>query len=138
MSINAGQQYHSNQVHYLRKAITFADNGLTVSLGWVPAKAMVLRGGVVVETAFNGNSSNVLDIGFRNAGDGTTADPDEYATDLALGTAGVIVADEMATAADAYLPLGAEITASVVSTAAASAGSGYVWVEYLAFNGDPT
>lgn len=131
MSVNTGQIFHTKQIHFLRKKITYTDDGDVVSLGWVPEKSSIIRGGVVVLTAFDGNSSNVLDIGFRNAGDGTTADPDEYATDLALGTAGVIAADEMATAADAHLPGGAEITCSVTATASASAGEGYVWVEYI-------
>ena len=137
MSVESGQQYHQNVTHFLRKAITFGDDGAVVSLGWLPAKAAVIRGGAVVSTAFNAGSGNILDIGFRAAGDGTTADPDEYATDLALGTAGVIVADEMATAADAYLPEGAEITCSpALSGTAATEGAAVVWVEYIVDNSD--
>lgn len=132
MSLNDAREYHTAQVHYLRKAITYADNGTTVSLGWVPAGAEIIRAGVNVHTAFNGNSSNVLDIGYRNGGNSETDDTDEYATDLALGTAGVIVADELATAAVNFFPAGAEIVAPVVSTASASAGAATVWVEYLA------
>lgn len=134
MSIHDAQQYHSNQTHFLRKAIAYTDNGTTVSLGWVPAGAAIIRAGVNVYTAFNGNSSNVLDIGYRNGGNSETDDTDEYATDLALGTAGVIVADELATAAVNYFPNGAEIVAPVVSTASASAGAGIVWVEYTVDN----
>lgn len=118
------QEYHTNQVHYLRKKITFADAGTTVSLGYVPANSVVLRGGVVVQTAFNGDTSNILDIG-------TAADTDGFATDIALGTIGVIVADEMATSNDAYCSADTELVAVVVSTASASAGVGYVWVEYV-------
>ena len=83
-------------------------------------------------TAFNAGTANVLDIGFRNAGDGTADDLDEFATDLALGTEGVISADEMATAGDAVMVSGAEITCSVDLTGtAATAGAGKVWVEYI-------
>jgi len=134
MSVNDGQAYHTNQVHYLRKAITYADGGTTVSLGWVPAGASVIRAGVNVNTAFNGDSSNILDIGYRNGGNSETDDTDEFATDLALGTAGVIVADEMATAAVTTFAGGAEIVAPVVSTASASAGAGVVWVEFIVDN----
>lgn len=135
MTIESAQQYHTNQVHFLRAAITFSDDGSVVSLGWVPAEASILRGGVVVSTAFNAGTSNVLDIGFRNAGDGTSDDADEFATDLALGTEGVIDTDAMATAGDAYFPEGAEITCSpALSGTAATAGAGQVWVEYIVDN----
>ena len=134
MSTFSGQCYHQNMVHYLRAEVGFADDGDTISLGWVPEKSAILRGGVVVSTAFDSGTSDVLDIGFRNAGDGTTADPDDYATDLDLTTVGVIVADAIATATG-YHAEGAEITAAYVSAGTApTAGSAYVWVEYLADN----
>lgn len=133
MSIHDAQQYHTNQVHYLRADIAYTDDGSTVSLGWVPAGATVIGGGVVVATAFDGDTTNAVDIGFRNAGDGTTADPDDYATALALGTVGIIEADALATATG-YHAKGAEITAAVTSTASATAGSGYVYVTYLVGN----
>lgn len=115
----------SQTVHYLRKKITFADSA-AVTVGVVPANAIVLRGGVVVATAFNAGTSNVLDIG-------TSSDDDGFATDLALGTIGVIVADEMATSNDMG-PMSADTTiiATYAQTGtAATAGEGYVWVEYL-------
>jgi hypothetical protein len=134
MSIYDAQQFHTNQTHFLRKAIAYTDNGSTLSMGWVPPGAAVIGAGVNVYTAFNGNSSNVLDIGYRNGGNSETDDTDEYATDIALGTAGVIVADELATAAVNYFANGAEIVAVVVSTASASAGAGIVWLEYTVAN----
>lgn len=126
---DTARAYHTHQVHYLRKRITYADNGSTITLGKIPPYATVIRGGVVVVEAFNGNSSNILDIGTSDDGDG-------FATDLALGTVGVIVADEMATTNDQYLATTQTITCDVVSTASASAGIGYVWVEYLIADGD--
>lgn len=121
----AAREYHTAQVHYLYKDITYADNGQTLSLGFVPAGATVIRGGVVVSTAFNGNSANTLDIG-------TAADTDGFATALALGTIGVIAMDELATSNDCG-PYAAdtELKCVVTSTASASAGAGRVWVEYL-------
>jgi len=135
MTLETAQQYHTNQVHFLRTTVSYTDDGATLSLGWVPANASIVRGGVVVLTAFDSGTSDVLDIGFRNAGDGTTLDADEYATDLDLTTAGVIAADEMATAADAHHPEGAEITCAYTSAGTApTAGTGYVWVEYIVDN----
>lgn len=134
MSVNDAKQYHTDQVHFLRKAITFADDGETVSLGWLPAGATVIRGGAAVTTAFDGDTTNDVDLGFRNAGDGTADDTDEFGTSLALGTAGVIVADEMATAGDNTFPEGAEVVGVVVSTASATAGAAVLFVEYIVDN----
>lgn len=120
-----GQAYYTNQVHYLALAVTFADNGLVKTLGTVPAGAVVIRGGVAVSTAFNAGSTNVIDIG-------TSADDDGFATDLALGTIGVIVADEMATSDDFYSTSDITVTATIaLSGTAATAGAGVVWVEYI-------
>lgn len=120
--------YHTHQVHYLRKKITFADAGTTVTIGKLPAYSTVIRAGVVVTTAFNGDSSNILDIG-------VTGNTDDFATDIALGTVGVIAADDMATATSAYNTADIDAVAVVVSTASADAGVGYVFVEYLVEDG---
>lgn len=120
------RQYHTAQVHYLRKAIAYTDGATaTVTVGVIPAGSVVLRGGVAVTTAFNAGTSNVLDIGTSDDGDG-------FATDIALGTIGVIVADEMATSNDMYVTADTTITATLaLSGTAASAGAGFVWVEYM-------
>lgn len=120
----ASRHYHTHQVHYLYKSIAYTDNGSTLDMGYVPAGAYVVRGGVIVTTAFDGNSSNVLDIG-------TSSDTNGFATALALGTIGVISADEMATTNDAYCSADTLIQCVVTSTASATAGAGMVWVEYI-------
>tara|TARA_R110000822_G_scaffold30340_10_gene88472 strand:+ start:137 stop:514 length:378 start_codon:yes stop_codon:yes gene_type:complete len=120
----SGQQYHQNMVHFLKKEITFADAGTTVTVGTLPANSVVLRGGVAVTVAFDGDTTNTLDIG-------TVADPNGFATVLALGTIGNIVADEMATSDDALVTVATAVTAAVVSTASAAAGTAYIWVEYV-------
>lgn len=112
--------------HVISKDFTFADNGLTLELGYVPVGATVIRGGVVVSTAFNAGTGNVLDIG-------TAADPDGFATDLALGTIGVIAADEMATTNDAG-PFTSDtqiVCVPALSGTAATAGVGRAWVEFI-------
>jgi hypothetical protein len=119
------RDYSTSQVHYLSKAFTYADDGSTLTLGWVPAGGRVIRGGVVVSTAFDAGSTNVLDIG-------TAADTDGFATDLALGTIGVIATDEMATTNDAYCSADTEIQCVVDLTGtAATAGVGLAWVEFI-------
>lgn len=121
----AAREYHTAQVHYLTRAFTYADDGLALSMGFIPAGAYVIRGGVCVKTAFNAGSTNVLDIG-------TVADDDGFATDLALGTVGVIAADEMATTNDFYVTVDTEIKCTVDLTGtAATTGAGLAFIEYI-------
>ena len=123
---DAGQLYHTNQVKYLAKSISWADgNAKVYTLGILPPRAAVIRAGVVVTTAFNSGTNNFLDIG-------TSGDDDGFATDLALGTVGVIVADEMATTNDAYSTSASTIIATVSLTGTqATTGAGVAWVEYI-------
>ena len=58
----AGQQYETNQVHFVRKNITFADIGTTISVGWVPPKATMIRGGVHITTAFDAGAKTLDDV----------------------------------------------------------------------------
>lgn len=123
------RDFQKQMVHYLRKGFTYANDGETLTVGVVPAGAVVIRAGVVVSTAFDAGTNNVLDIG-------TAADTDGFATDLALGTIGVIVADEMATTNDAG-PYASDTTIQAVvdlTGTAATAGVGTIWVEYIPDN----
>lgn len=114
-------------VQYIATRVTFADNGVAKVVGVIPAGSLVLRAVAIVSTAFNAGTSNVLDIG-------TSGDDDGFATDLALGTIGNIVADEMATTNDqGPLASNTTITATVaLSGTAATAGVATVVVEYIA------
>lgn len=64
-------------VQYLRKDITFADNGIVKTLGKIPAGSLILKpiSGLQIVTAFNAGTNNFIDIG-------TTADDDLFGTDL--------------------------------------------------------
>jgi len=131
----AGQQYEQNVVHVLRKPVAIGDDDNVVSLGWIPEGANVIRGGVHVQTAFNSATTDVLDIGFRNAPGGETDDPNAYATVITMAAVGVIAADEMTATTAIDLTLGAEITFSYTATGtAATTGNGIVWVEYIVDN----
>jgi hypothetical protein len=134
MSVNDAQQYHTNQVHFLRKTVAYTDSS-AVSLGWLPAGAVVIDGAAVVTTAFNAATTNTMDIGFRNAGDGTSDDTDEFMSAVAVGSVGQKAADDLATAGDLLFPSGAEIVATYAqSGTAATAGSAVVWVAYIVDN----
>jgi len=125
---NQGQAYHTNQVHYLAKTITFADDGDTVVVGYLPPGAVVIPGisGIAVNTIFNGGSTNTCDIGI-------TGSTTKYASALALGTLGWIELDVITESSGTALATTAEeeVIATVVSTASASTGSATVIVAYV-------
>ncbi len=116
----------------LRCAISYTD-GATKNyvVGTVPAGAVVIRGTVVVTTAFNWGTNNLIDVG-------PAADPDGFATIMTLLTIGNVPLDEMATTNDqgAYT-VDTIIYAQMQCTGtAASAGAGFVIIEYVENLGD--
>ncbi len=124
---SSARKYHTQQTHYLVAEYAYSDltSGTAVTLGTVPADCIIMDAGVVVETAFNSATSDVLDIG-------TSADGDGFATDLDLTTAGKIVADELATSDDLTPTADTDITfAWTGSGTAPSAGVIHVYVTYL-------
>lgn len=121
---DAGQEYHTDQVHYFCKKITYLDAGTTVTVGTLPPKAAVIGAEVVVFTAFTGDATNTVDIGVSDDGE-------DFASNLALGTKGVIRDDEIATALYAYSASSRDVQAVVVSTANPGAGEALVVVRYV-------
>ena len=116
--------YETQQIHFLRKDFTFADDGLTLTVGKLPAGSVILKSisGVHVSTVFNAGTTNVLDVG-------TEADGDLYGTDLALGTVGPVALDE---AVSYYVSSDTVITATVDLTGtAATTGVGQVVIAYI-------
>lgn len=119
------RQYHQQVVHFLRKSITFANNGKAVTVGKIPAGSLILRpvSGVHVTTAFNAGSTNVLDIG-------SSDNDDLFGTDLALGTTTFVPVDE--TVGGFLVASDTTITATVaLSGTAATAGAGEVVIAYI-------
>lgn len=125
---DAGQEYIHNTVHYLAKTITYADNGKTVTVGTIPAGAVIIPGlcGVAVNVVFNGDATNTVDVGIS----GSTT---KYSSALALGTLGWIEQDVLTESAAARMDTTAAetIIATVVSTADASTGSATVVMAYV-------
>lgn len=121
----SAQKYHQKMVHYASIPIVFGDGAVVKPIVTVPAGALILRGGVCVTTLFNYGTNNRLDIG-------TVADDDGFATDLALGTVGVIVADEFATSNDFYVTVDTLINCTLDLTGTAgTTGAGWVWIEWI-------
>lgn len=123
----------AQQVHYLHKRITFADYGTVVTVGYLPANASVIGGGVHVVTAFNSSGTDLLDVGFT--GGSSTADDDAYATDLTLAGVGFIVLDELAATTNIKQTVDCTVTCTPAqSVADATAGVAEVYVTYVLAN----
>lgn len=126
---SAARNYGKQMVHYLRKGFTYADDGTTLTIGTIPAGALVLKplSGVAVITAFNAGSTNVLDIG-----PSTDSGTDLWATDLALGTIGFVPLDEavsLRVSSDTIVQAAVDLTGT-----AATAGDGEIVIAYLPDN----
>jgi len=114
----------TQNIQHIKKAFTYLDAGTTIDIGTIPEGAIILKpiSGVHVITAFNGDTTNTLDIG-------PSTNTDLWATDLALGTVGFIPIDE---AVSNVVGSGeSAVQAAVVSTASASAGSAIVVIAYI-------
>lgn len=122
------RQYSQQLVHYLRKRITYEDNGNTVDVGTIPAGALLLKplSGVFVNVAFDGGSTNTLDIG-----PSTDSGTNLWATLLALGTIAFVPLDESVTM---LVTDDTKVQAKVVSTASATAGEGVIVIAYIPDN----
>jgi hypothetical protein len=87
------RQFHTQQIHFLRKSITYSDCGTTVTVGVIPAGSVFIKpaSGVAVTTLFN--NSNVLDIG-----PSTDTGTNLWATSLDInGALGFVPCDEAVT-----------------------------------------
>ena len=80
------QQYHQNQVHFLRKEVNYNDPGIAsgVVIGRLPANAQITQALARVRTTFNAGTTNVLTVG-TNA---SAYDNIFGAADIAEGSAG--------------------------------------------------
>lgn len=139
MSIGRGLSYEQQQVHYLTRRCTFADDDKTVSLGWLPANAGVIASGAHVRTAWNGDGADAVDIGFRASDQGATTDPDAFtASVISLDALGHVEGDTVATE-NLYFSAPAEVTATFTSAGSApSAGEAYLYVTYIVYSNQDT
>lgn len=130
-SLNSGVQAREvgyGVVQTLRKRITYQDNGTTITVGKLPAYAVVTGGGVYVVTAFNDSGNDFLDVGFI----GATTDADAYATSLTLAAAGFIVLDELANTTNIMGTVEHTVTCLYSGqNSNATAGEAYVVVNYV-------
>ena len=80
---STAREYHSQQVHYLRRDITFAETtAVALTVGVIPAGSVIIKAmsGTNISTVFNHGTNNRLDIG-------PTTNDDLYGVDVSLLTA---------------------------------------------------
>jgi hypothetical protein len=91
--MSVARKYHQQMVHFLRKTITYSNDGADASaqvvIGRIPSGSLILKpaSGVHVVTAFNAATTNVVHIG-------TPGNSDLFGTSLALGTTTFVPLDE--------------------------------------------
>ena len=128
--MTVAREYHTQQVHYLRKTMIFS-NEVETNIGTIPSGSLILKpiSGVHVSTAFDATTTNVIDVGFSASPD----DPNYLGTVMDLKTATFVPLDE---AVGGYLVTAdVTVTATISSTGAAStAGSCEVVICYIPDN----
>ena len=125
-----GQQFHTNQTHYLREQLVVGSitSAVPVNLGYLPSGAVVIGASAVVSVAFDSATSDVIDIG-------TSADADGFASAVDISSVGLKAADDLATSDDLVTTADTLITATWTGAGAApSAGTVDVIVEYVVDN----
>lgn len=122
---STARQYHTQQIHYLRKTMTY-DGTLSQTVGTLPSGAIIVpnASGAFVTTAFAGGTPQTLNIGYAD-------DADEYASALVLTTAGQI---ELDVETDLLVPEDRAVTATLTAGATVSAGSCEVIIAYIPDN----
>ena len=115
-------------VQSLRKKITYADNGVAITVGKMPPYSIVVGGGVHIVTGFNGSGTDVVDIGFV----GATTDADAYATLLSVAAVGFLALDELAATTNIMGTVEHTVTATYTDqNSNATAGEAWVIVNFV-------
>jgi hypothetical protein len=99
-------------VQFIRKRLTFEDNGKAVVVGTVPAGALILKAlsGAHVNVVTNAGTNNLMNIG-------TTADDDLYGTSLSTAAIAFVPLDE---AVSMYASSDTTVTATLALTGTAA------------------
>lgn len=125
---SAARQFHTQQIHFLRKSITFADRATTVTVGVIPAGSVILDAisGVYVSEVFNAGTNNRLDVGAS-----TDTGTNNYATLLTLLGIGFVKLDELATTSplttvDVTVQAYVDVTGTTPTTGAAEIVIAYI------------
>jgi hypothetical protein len=122
---DAARQFHTQQIHFLRKTVVFGNTGTQLTVGTIPSGAVLLTAlsGAVVTTVFNDSGTDLLDIG-------VSSNDDLFATDLDVSSLGFKACDE--SVAEALFSADTVVTATYTGqNANATTGSAEVVIAYI-------
>lgn len=122
---DAARQFHTQQIHFLRKTVLFSNTGTQLTVGTIPAGAVLITAmsGAVVTTVFNDSGTDLLDIG-------VSSNDDLFATDLDVSSLGFKPCDE--SVAEALFSADTVVTATYTGqNANASTGAAEVVIAYI-------
>ena len=127
----AARQFHTQQIHYLRKSLTetgtTANQSETFTVGIIPAGSTILKplSGVNVDVAYTAATNKLINIG-------TTANASLYGTSLSVASIAFVPLDEavaMTVSADTTITATHALTGT-----AGSAGRAEVVIAYIPDN----
>lgn len=121
---SAARDYQMQVIHYIRKDITYADHGSTLTIGTIPAGAQIIKAisGVYVNVAFNAVGADTLDIG-----PSTDIGTDLWATALDCSLIGFVPLDEAVT----LVVSSDTIVQCDLTSSGSTAGTGVVVIAYI-------
>lgn len=126
---NTGQRYQTNQTHFLAKTVTYEDLGTsnTVTVGWLPPRALVIRGSTWIKTAFNDTNGDDLDVGVSGS------DDDLFASAVDMNIGDTLTAFDDLADANRYSASARKVTCNLTTAASGdgSTGEATVFLEYI-------
>lgn len=127
MAIGTARQSHEQQVHFLRKLVTYNDAGVVngVLVGTVPAGSIITHVMVQVAVAFNAGTNNNLTVGTTGTGADIVS-----AAEAASGTVGQKHATAYRSIAAPFAQDQDIFVAYAQTGTAGTAGQAYVVVYY--------
>lgn len=123
-----GLRYEHDQTHWLEKHITYTslDVSNTITVGILPAYAIVLRGATKIITAFDDTNGDDLDVGISGS------DDDLFASMVDLNSTATTAFDDLAADND-YSTTERIVTCNLTTNSSSdgTTGSAVVYLEYI-------
>ena len=113
----AARDFGYNALQVLRKRIQYTQNATAITIGKIPAGALIIKGlsGIVVHTVTNAGTQNAINVGYTRA---SGTDDDYFGTLLATTALNFVPLDETVTGY--YLSEDTTITATMALTGTAA------------------
>ena|SRR3990167_2685745 len=128
---DVGQRFHTNQVHYIVKRISYEDfpgtTNAAVIVGVLPPRAVVFYGATWIVTAFDDVTGDDLDIGVSGS------DDDLFASAVDLNTGDVYTTFDDLADANRWSTAARTVTANFTTAPddSGTAGECIVYLEYF-------